>query len=146
MARDRTTPADAPTACTKRQTMISAAVPDGIDILFENVGGPSLDAALPAMVQGGRIMLCGLAAHYNDEAPLALRHFKTLLYRALTLRGFITAEHPQLFEPALAELAKGVASGTIVHRETIIDRLEQAPAAYLNMLQGAGIGKRLIRL
>jgi NADPH-dependent curcumin reductase CurA len=77
---------------------------------------------------------------------LALTHFKTLLYRALALRGFITAEHPKLFEPALAELADGVASGAIVHRETIIDRLEQAPAAYLNMLQGAGIGKRLIRL
>jgi NADPH-dependent curcumin reductase CurA len=125
---------------------IAAAAPEGIDILFENVGAPSLDAALPTMAQGGRIMLCGLAAHYNDEAPLALTHFKTLLYRALALRGFITAEHPKLFEPALAELADGVASGAIVHRETIIDRLEQAPAAYLNMLQGAGIGKRLIRL
>jgi len=119
---------------------------DGIDILFENVGGPNLDATLPAMAKNGRVMLCGLAAHYNDDAPLMLTHFKSLLYRAITLRGFITAEHPELFPPALAELVAGVADGTIIHRETIIDGLDHAPTAYLDMLRGVGIGKRLIRV
>lgn len=125
---------------------IAGAAPDGIHILFENVGGPNLDATLPSMAQGGRIMLCGLAAHYNDENPLALTHFKALLYRSLTLRGFITAEHPLLFAPALAELREGVASGRIAHTESITNGLEHAPAAYLEMLKGQGIGKRLIRL
>lgn len=122
------------------------AAPNGIHILFENVGGPNLDAALPSMAQSGRIMLCGLAAHYNDEQPLTLTNFKALLYRGLTLRGFITAEHPHFFAPALAELRDGVASGRIVHTESITDGLEHAPAAYLDMLKGTGIGKRLIRL
>jgi NADPH-dependent curcumin reductase CurA len=125
---------------------IAEAAPDGIQILFENVGGPNLDATLPSMTQGGRIMLCGLAAHYNDALPLALRNFKALLYRGLTLRGFITAEHPHLFAAARAELRDGVASGSIAHRESITDGLEHAPAAYLEMLTGRGIGKRLIRL
>lgn len=125
---------------------IADAAPDGIQILFENVGGPNLDATLPAMAQDGRIMLCGLAAHYNDDAPLKLTNFKMLLHRAITLRGFITAAHPHLFAPALAELANGVANGRITHCETIINGLEQAPAAYLDMLRGAGIGKRLIRV
>lgn len=125
---------------------IAGAAPGGIHILFENVGGPNLDATLPSMAQGGRIMLCGLAAHYNDEHPLALINFKTLLYRGLTLRGFITAEHPHLFAPALAELRERVASGRIAHTESITDSLEHAPAAYLEMLKGQGIGKRLIRL
>lgn len=125
---------------------IASMAPDGIAILFENVGGPNLDATLPAMAKNGRVMLCGLAAHYNDDAPLMLNHFKSLLYRAITLRGFITAEHPELFEPALAELIAGVADGTIIHRETIIDGLDHAPAAFLDMLRGVGIGKRLIRV
>jgi NADPH-dependent curcumin reductase CurA len=125
---------------------IAGAAPDGIHILFENVGGPNLDATLPSMAQGGRIMLCGLAAHYNDENPLALTNFKALLYRGLTLRGFITAEHPLLFAPALTELRERVASGRIAHTESITDGLEHTPAAYLEMLKGQGIGKRLIRL
>ena len=125
---------------------IAAAAGQGIDILFENVGSPSLDAALPAMVQHGRIMLCGLAAHYNDDAPLTLAHFRLLLYRAMRLRGFITAEHPQLFEPAIAELSDGVARGTIVHCEAVTKGLDQAPVAYLQMLRGAGVGKRVIEL
>jgi len=125
---------------------IANAAPDGIDILFENVGGPNLDAALPAMSHGGRIMLCGLAAHYNDDRPLTLTHFKTLLYRAITLRGFITAEHPHLYEAALRELTKRVTSGEMIHREVIAEGLENAPIAYLEMLRGAGIGKRLVRV
>ncbi len=125
---------------------IAEAAPRGIDILFENVGGVSLDAALSAMARHGRIMLCGLAAHYNDDAPLALANFKQLLYRALTLRGFITAEHAELYAPASAELRKAIAAGTLVYDETVIDGLENAAEAYLDMLRGGGIGKRVIRL
>lgn len=125
---------------------IAATAPAGVDILFENVGGAVLDAALASMSQGGRIMLCGLAAHYNDERPLTLSNFKALLYRGLTLRGFVTAEHPDLFAPALAELEEGVASGAISHEETVIDGLENAPGAFLAMLAGTGLGKRLVRL
>lgn len=124
---------------------IAQAAPRGIDILFENVGAPSLDAALPTLNRHGRIQLCGLAAHYNDEQPMVLRHFKELLYRAITLRGFVTAEHPRLFEPALAELRAGTSEGWIRYSETIVDGLENAPSAYLDMLKGQGIGKRLIR-
>ncbi len=127
------------------ESEIAVAANGGFDILFENVGGPSLDAALPAMKHGGRIMLCGLAAHYNDDDPLVLRNFKNLLYRSLSLRGFVTAEHPDLFAPALAELQGGIDSGDIGHRETIIDGIDCAPAAYLEMLAGQGVGKRLIR-
>lgn len=125
---------------------IADAAPSGIHILFENVGGPSLDPALASMAHGGRIMLCGLAAHYNDARPLTLTNFKALLYSGLTLRGFVTAEHRDLFGPALAELREGISSGAIMHRETIIAGLENAPAAYLDMLKGQGIGKRLVRL
>lgn len=128
------------------ETELAAAVPNGIDILFENVGGPSLDPALKLMNLGGRIMLCGLAAHYNSEAPLVLTNFKELLYRKINLRGFVTADYPELFGQALQELRAGLSADTIRYDETIIDGIEQAPASYLAMLQGAGIGKRLVRV
>lgn len=125
---------------------LAAAAPNGVDVLFENVGAPSLDAALPSLKPGGRVMLCGLAAHYNDEDPLTLQNFKALLYKGLTVRGFITAGHSELFPSAMAELTAAVRTGALVWRETITDGLEAAPAAYLAMLAGQGIGKRLIRL
>src|SRR3546814_12783194 len=75
----------------RMETALAEAAPDGADILFENVGGPSLDPALPLMNDRGRIMLCGLAAHYLSEDALTLRNFKMLLYRQLTLKAFVTA-------------------------------------------------------
>ena len=73
-----------------------------------------------------------------------LRHFKALLYKGLTLRGFITAEHPELFPAGTEALIEGVRSGRIRWRETVTDGLERAPAAYLAMLRGEGLGKRLV--
>jgi NADPH-dependent curcumin reductase CurA len=125
---------------------LAEALPDGIDILFENVGGPSLDPALPLMNKHGRIMLCGLVAHYNSDAPLSLANFKALLYSQLNLRAFATADHPELFAPALAELRALVASGDLRYDETLIDGIENAPAAYVEMLAGGGVGKRLVRV
>lgn len=125
---------------------LAEALPNGVDLLFENVGGPSLDPALPLMRRQGRIMLCGLAAHYQSEAPLVLANFKALLHRQITLRAFATADHADLFDEGLRVLRAGLASGRIRRDETIIDGLENAPAAYIDMLKGGGIGKRLIRL
>lgn len=119
---------------------------DGIDIVFENVGSAPLDAALGVVNQHARIMLCGLAAHYNDVDALQLRNFRQLLYRAVTLRGFITAEHPELAPKAARELKEGFLAGRIVHDETVMDGIENAPVAFLEMLRGNGFGKRIIRI
>lgn len=117
-----------------------------IDLLFENVGAPSLDPVLGAMAPHGRIMLCGLVAHYESDAAISLRNFKQLLYRRITLSGFVTADHPELFAPALAELGALVRDGRLKYSETIYEGLEHAPAHYIAMLHGSGVGKRLIRV
>jgi NADPH-dependent curcumin reductase CurA len=125
---------------------LKAAAGEGVDVLFENVGASSLDAALPLMRPRGRIMLCGLAQHYLTEDPMLLRNFKYLLYSELSLRAFITANYPDLFAPALEELRDGILSGRLLFQETIIDGLDNAADTFLAMLGGEGIGKRLIRL
>jgi NADPH-dependent curcumin reductase CurA len=118
---------------------------NGIDIVFENTGGAPLDAALANMADHGRIMLCGLAAHYNSPLPFTFPHFGELLYRHIALTGFATAHHPELMAQGLEELLAMKAAGTLDYTETITDGIENAPAAYLDMLAGKGIGKRLIR-
>lgn len=125
---------------------LAAAAPDGVDIVFENIGQTSLDAALAVINEKGRISLCGLAQHYNDEVPMQLQHFKALLYKMVTLQGFRTADYLDRYAEATAELLSGVQAGWLQYEEQITDGLEHAAEAYLAMLRGEGIGKRLIRM
>lgn len=117
-----------------------------VNMLFENVGAPSLDPVLGAMAPHGRIMLCGLIAHYESDAAISLRNFKQLLYRRVTLSGFVTADHSDLFFPALAELGELVRKQQLKYSETIYEGLDNAPAHYIAMLHGSGVGKRLVRV
>jgi NADPH-dependent curcumin reductase len=125
--------------------LLAEVAPTGINIVFENTGAAPLNAALADMADHGRIMLCGLAAHYNSGMPYYFPNFAELLYRHITLRGFATAHHPKLMEEGLAHLLDMKAAGALVYSESITDGIENAPAAYLQMLQGNGVGKRLIR-
>ncbi len=125
---------------------LAAAAPNGVDVIFENIGQTSLDAGLSVINEKGRIALCGLAQHYNDEAPMHLEHFRALLYKQVQLQGFRTADYIDLYPTATAELLAGVKEGWLRYEEQLTDGLENAAASYLAMLRGEGIGKRLIRL
>jgi NADPH-dependent curcumin reductase CurA len=121
------------------------AAPNGIDGLFENVGGRCLDAALTRMNPFGRIALCGLISGY-EGGDLAIHNTRALLVMRLTLRGFIVSEHPEFWPQALGVLGKGVASGSIKYRETVAEGLAAAPEAFIGMLRGRNFGKQLVRL
>jgi NADPH-dependent curcumin reductase CurA len=121
------------------------AAPNGIDGLFENVGGRCLDAALTRMNPFGRIALCGLISGY-EGGDLAIHNTRALLVMRLTLRGFIVSEHPEFWPQALTVLGQGVASGRIKYRETVADGLAAAPEAFIGMLRGRNFGKQLVRL
>lgn len=127
-------------------TKISAAAPDGIDVLFENVGAPSMDAALPSMVFGGRIILCGLAAHYNSEQPAKFENFAALLFKQLSITPLSINNYVAERSQARRELRENIDSGALVYDETVTTGFESAPQAYLDMLSGVGLGKRLLRL
>lgn len=124
---------------------LAAATPDGIDALFENVGGACMDAALARMNAFGRIALCGMIAGYNGDDP-GMRNLRFLLTSRLTLRGFIVTEHLDLWPQALAELAPLVAGGSIVYRESVAQGLAAAPDAFIGLLQGRNFGKQLVKL
>ena len=125
---------------------LAAAAPDGIDILFENVGATSIDPALGLMTYGGRIVLCGLIQHYDDAAPVTLANFRQLLLRRITLRGFATTDYPDWFDEGEAELRAWARSGALRYDETVSTGLDNAPDAYLRMLAGEGSGKHILHL
>jgi NADPH-dependent curcumin reductase CurA len=124
---------------------LKAAAPNGIDAVFENVGGVGLDAALACMNSFGRIALCGLIAGY-EGGDIAIRNVRALLVMRLKVQGFIILEHLDQWPPALAELVPGLASGRIKYRETVAQGLAAAPEAFIGMLHGRNFGKQLVKL
>lgn len=126
--------------------LLAAALPDGADLHFESVGAATLDAVLPLMNDFGRIALCGLMQHYQDNDPISLSNFRGLLYKALQLRGFRISDFADRFKEATAALNSMAEQGQLHYAEVITEGLEQAPAAYVAMTQGQGIGKHLVHL
>jgi NADPH-dependent curcumin reductase CurA len=125
--------------------LLARAAPDGIDVYFDNVGGEHLEAAIGALRVHGRIAACGSIAGYNKPQP-GPRNMALIVGRRLTIRGFLVGDHEDLRAGFIEEVAPRIADGTIVVRETIVDGLEHAPQAFIDMLRGANTGKMLVRL
>ncbi len=121
------------------------ATPDGIDAIFENVGGKVFDTALARTNAFGRVALCGLIAGYNGE-DTSLQNLRFMLTSRLTVRGFIVTEHLDLWPQGLGELGQLVAAGKLKYRETIAPGLAAAPEAFIGLLKGRNFGKQLVKL
>jgi hypothetical protein len=124
---------------------LAKATPNGIDAIFENVGGEIFDACLARMNAFGRIALCGLIAGYDGE-PMAIKNARVFLTMRLTMRGFIVSEHADLWPQGLKELGMLVATGKLKFRESVAPSLEAAPDAFIGLLKGKNFGKQLVKL
>ncbi|MFZ3002219.1 MAG: NADP-dependent oxidoreductase [Undibacterium umbellatum] len=127
------------------ETDLAAATPDGIDAVFENVGGEIFDASLARMNAFGRIALCGLIAGYNGE-QLSIKNARVFLTMRLTMRGFIVSEHMDLWPQGLKELGGLVATGKLKFRESVAEGIAAAPEAFIGLLKGKNFGKQLVKL
>ena len=131
---------------------LGQAVPDGIDIYFENVGGKVLDAVIPNLNPKSRIPVCGLISQYNatalPEGPDRMNWFLgQVLRKRITVQGFIIFEDfGHLYPDFAAQMGDWVNSGRIKYREEMIDGLENAPKALIGLLRGENFGKRVIRV
>jgi NADPH-dependent curcumin reductase CurA len=126
---------------------IAEQCPQGVDIYFENVGGPMLEAALANMRPFGRIPLCGMISLYNDEQPQpGPRNLIFCIPRRLTMTGFIVSDHFDRFPDFLKDVGGWLREGRIKNRETIVDGIENAPAAFIGLLGGENLGKMLVRV
>jgi hypothetical protein len=133
---------DAPVA-----QQLAAAAPDGIDLYFDNVGGEHLDAALGALRLRGRVAMCGWISAYNaTEPPPGPRNLPLAVGKRLTLRGFIVSDHRSRMRDLIDEVGPAVRDGRVKVRETVVDGLENAPAALRGLLSGDNVGKMVVRL
>ena len=121
------------------------ATPDGVDGVFENVGGAVLDVALARMNAFGRIALCGMISGYNGK-PIPLQQPQLILQSRLRIEGFIVSEHMEVWPEALKELGTLVATGKLKYRESVAEGLEAAPEAFLGLLKGRNFGKQVVKL
>jgi len=130
---------------------LKAACPSGIDIYFENVGGPVFDAVWPLLNDFARIPVCGQIAHYNatelppgpDRLPVLMLN---ILTKRLTFRGFIVGDFASQFPQFLADMVPWIKEGKVKYKEDITDGLENAPRELIGLLRGENFGKKIIRV
>ena len=121
--------------------------PDGIDVYFDNVGGPQLVAALHHMRLNGRIALCGMISQYSDNGRgQDINHLIESVLRRTTIRGFIVRDHEDMRPEFETTVAGWLRTGEVVALQTVTDGLDHAVEAFLGMLKGGNVGKALVRL
>jgi NADPH-dependent curcumin reductase CurA len=132
--------------------LLSAACPKGIDVYFESVGGRIFTAVVPLLNTHARIPLCGLISQYSQAAGPSdadsLRTFmRAVLVKRISMQGFIIFDDYAAHMPRFLEEVQGwVRNGWIKYREDIVDGLENAPQAFLGLLEGRNFGKLLVRV
>ncbi|RIJ13109.1 NADP-dependent oxidoreductase [Pseudomonas sp. 91RF] len=131
---------------------LAKACPKGIDIYYENVGGHVFDAVVPLLNPKARIPLCGLIAGYNatevpkgpDRLPALQR---TLLTKRVRIQGFIVFDDYGDRQPEfISAMVPWVREGKVKFREDVVDGLEQAPQAFIGLLEGRNFGKLVVRV
>jgi NADPH-dependent curcumin reductase CurA len=130
---------------------LKAACPNGIDIYFENVGGPVLDTVIPLLNLFARVPVCGLIAHYNDAAPpegpdKVPMLMGAILTRRITFRGFIVTDYSSQAADFQRDMSTWIREGRIKYREDIVDGLENTVPAFQGLLKGRNFGKLLVRV
>jgi NADPH-dependent curcumin reductase CurA len=126
---------------------LAAACPRGVDVYFDNVGGRITEAVSRHVNLFARVAVCGLISQYNLAQPeVAPRNERFVLVNRVRVQGFIVSDFYQRRDEGLRQLAGWLREGKLRYREDIVDGLENAPAAFIGMLQGRNLGKQLVRL
>jgi NADPH-dependent curcumin reductase CurA len=128
------------------EARLAAATPGYVNVLFENVGGPVMDAVLQRIADHARIALCGNISQYNAKEPYGLKGLRQLLMHRVTMHGFIIADHRDYWPSAMADLSAWLKQGKLKFKEDVADGLRSAPAAFIRMLTGGNFGKQLVRV
>ena len=121
--------------------------PEGIHVYFDNTAGPQLEAALYALRDHGRVAMCGGIAGYNTPVP-GPRNLMLAIAKRLRLEGFIVVDHYGDLAAFHAEVVPALKSGKLINRETVVEGLDAAPAAFLDLLHpgASNFGKMIVKL
>ena len=126
---------------------IAAMCPDGIDGYFDNVGGEITDAALMNLNLRARVAICGQISQYNLEKPeMGPRLYFQLIQKRARMEGFLVFDYADRYSQALERMTGWLKEGKLKYRETVVEGLENAPAAFIGMMRGENVGKMVVKL
>lgn len=125
---------------------IRAEAPDGVDVYFDNVGGPTLDAALGNMAMGGRIAICGRISQTAATELYGVRNLGFAIGKRLRIQGFVVSDYHDRYDEARTWLAGEIKAGRLKQRLHILDGLEQAPTGLRMLFEGGNTGKLAVRV
>jgi NADPH-dependent curcumin reductase CurA len=126
---------------------LEESCPGGVDIYFDNVGGPITDAVLDVLADRARVIICGQISQYNlDEPDVGPRHLWQLLRRQATIEGFNVGRYSNQAEAARRKLIRLVQEGQLKYKEDVVEGLENAPRAFIGMMRGENFGKLLVKV
>ncbi len=133
----------------KKTDDLAAAVgshcPGGIDIYFDNVGGAHLEAAIEHMNNNGRLVLCGMISQYAGQRS-GPRNIFLAVSKRLLLQGFIIRDHQDIRGQFYKDMGKWITEGRIRWKDTVVEGIENAPAAFLGLFSGDNVGKMLVKV
>ena len=124
---------------------LKSLCPEGYDLYFDNVGGDFLEAAIFRMKNYGKIVICGRISQMNDPSH-ALKNMAHVLVKRLTIKGFLIFDHINEVEKFNKDMMEWIINKKIISKETIVEGLENAPQAFIDLLNGKNIGKMLVKI
>ena len=134
-------------ACINYKTAdLKTALPEGIDVYFDNVGGATLEAVLRKLNVHARIPLVGMISQYNDAKPAPGPNLGAFLTYRAKLQGMIVTDHVDRMPDFLRDMSQWVREGRVRYREDVVEGLENAPRAFLGLFKGENLGKRIIKI
>lgn len=125
---------------------IAAAAPNGVDVIFENVGGIILDAGLANLAMNARVGLCGLISEYNTEEPVGARNLWRLIVKRASIRGLLVADYVARFGEGAAKMGEWAAQGKINIDEHVDEGIENAYSAFMRLFSGSNQGKMILKI
>ncbi len=132
---------------TDYPTKLQEVCPNGIDVYFDNVGGSLTDAALRLINVKARVVICGQISQYNLEKPeMEPRWLWQLIVKQARVEGFLVFQFADRYREGLEQMAAWLKDGKLTYREEVVEGIENAPAAFIGMLQGRNTGKQLVKI
>lgn len=126
---------------------IAEAAPNGVDIYFDNVGGPISDAVLFNINQFARMVICGAISVYNNtEIPKSISVQPFLVKNSALMQGFIVSNYEEIFPEAMNHLSTWLAEGKLTYTETIVNGFDEIPNAFMDLFEGKNKGKMVVKI
>lgn len=126
---------------------IAEAAPNGVDIYFDNVGGPISDAVLFSINKFARMVICGAISLYNaTELPKSLSVQPFLVKNSALMQGFIVSNYAEKFLEAMTQLSEWLAEGKLTYTETVVEGFDKIPMAFIDLFEGKNKGKMIVKL